>query len=271
MYVTHLQAPPIGGPSGTIFGTLYANTIMVPHLHIELRIDGVYVPPEFMCAGGGVGGGGAAVANGWVVRIPRSQLGSMVASTPSQYGGQTTCSWGSGLSFAFNANFYNPNTQEPEAPAGYNGSYTNNDPVTHPTAQFVTFTLDNSNNPEITTVSTGGGNWQQLTTALGNLSQYRLIVTGVSEDSFQPSVANSKVGRTVLGVDSGGNVYIGVFTQATVNEALNAVRAQGAGIQAFHLDGGVSSTICQDGAALFGNTRNVGNNIGTNAGDILEL
>ena len=55
IYVTHLQQLPTGGVSGTPFGTLYA--IGTPHLHIELRIDGEFVPPEFMCTGGSIVGG----------------------------------------------------------------------------------------------------------------------------------------------------------------------------------------------------------------------
>lgn len=54
MYVSHLQTVPVGGVSGEQISTLYP--LATPHLHIELRIDGEYVPPEFMCTGGGIGG-----------------------------------------------------------------------------------------------------------------------------------------------------------------------------------------------------------------------
>lgn len=49
VYVTHLQNSPVGGQSGDPFGALYP--LGTPHLHIELRIDGVFVPPDFMCLG----------------------------------------------------------------------------------------------------------------------------------------------------------------------------------------------------------------------------
>ena len=52
MYMTHLNDYPVGGRSGEITGTLYCS-IATPHVHVELKIDGEYVRPDFLCEGSG--------------------------------------------------------------------------------------------------------------------------------------------------------------------------------------------------------------------------
>lgn len=55
MNLIHLETNPRGGQSGSVTGVL--QNYRTPHVHVELRVDGEYVPPEFMCTGGDAGGG----------------------------------------------------------------------------------------------------------------------------------------------------------------------------------------------------------------------
>jgi hypothetical protein len=64
MRVIHLARRPTGGKSGDQLGQIYV-LIGTPHVHVELRVDGEWVPPEFMCTGdtaGGVPDGGTGPA-----------------------------------------------------------------------------------------------------------------------------------------------------------------------------------------------------------------
>lgn len=249
--------------SGTQVATL-TNMGDNTHLHIELAMDSTPIRPDFLCGGTTPG---SASARGWIVSVPASQLSNLMASTPSEYF-QQSCSWAGqkSLTYAINANLYEPGVA-PDGPAGYDDSFTNVHLTTrHDNVAFLTFVLDSANNPRII------GPYRKNTTPaeLSNLNQYKLAVTGVSEDSWSSSVASVRQPRTVLGLDSNNNVYLGVFQAATISEALATVRSNGAS-QAFTLDGGGSSTFCQGGQALFGGSRNVANSIGTFVGDIIIL
>ncbi len=48
IYMTHLNAVPAGGKSGRVTGTLYCS-VATPHVHLELRVNGKYVRPDFLC------------------------------------------------------------------------------------------------------------------------------------------------------------------------------------------------------------------------------
>lgn len=49
IYMTHLASPPVGGNSGAIAGLIGSFGHTTPHVHIELKINGAYVRPDFMC------------------------------------------------------------------------------------------------------------------------------------------------------------------------------------------------------------------------------
>jgi hypothetical protein len=100
MFLSHLSAPPKGGQSGDVTGTLRGGAEDgTPHVHVELSINGQYAQPELMCLGGNLnqstntGPGGSAnelceTNGGECLNTPNcSRLGRI--SVPGRCGAQT--------------------------------------------------------------------------------------------------------------------------------------------------------------------------------------
>lgn len=264
--VTIGQSYPSGTQVATLANLRSAGGGDISHLHIELSMDGVPIRPDFLCGGITPGQTGGVANEGWIITVPRSQASNIISSLPSEYY-QQSCSWAEtkSLSFAVNANFYNGNTGLPDGPAGYDNSFTHY-VVRHTNVDFMTFVIDDNNNPDII----GPYDANETPPELANLNQYRVVVTGVTEDSWKAANSAARVARTVIGLDTQDNIYFGIFTRASIPGALSALRNAGA-VRAFHLDGGASTTLCQNGNTLFGGSRNVGNSIGGFVGDIIEI
>jgi hypothetical protein len=260
--------------SGTPVATLANQPDNNTHLHIELNIEGVPQKPEFMC--GGAASPTGEVKSGWIARVLRRDIQTLVASSPEEYR-QQTCNWAQtkSLKFAVNANFFSTSTGAfyglPEGPAGYGTLTTYDNPSQYQTSHFYTFGISRSNTAYIEEHIPSPG-----LHVTPNMANSILAVSGVGSDSFSGALQYASA-RTVIGLTNNAAYFMvikSVFPSTAISliQSEVATRWPGEGpMQAFLLDGGGSTTFCQDGSALFGGSRVVGNSIGGNAATIVTF
>jgi len=272
LYLLHINQPTVTNgqtmASGQQIGTLF--NYQYRHLHIELNIDGESQQPDFLCGGGYIPG---FEGDGWYIEVPLSQATDWLASTPGEYG-RSVCSFSEShnLSWAVNANFFGT-PLEPDGPSGYGGEYTNIYP-SHDQSTFYMFVVRNNGSAEIL----GAFDYhERFNTYCGgdcpppptDLSDFRLVITGVAHTSYSASQINRVTGRTVIGIGN-GNLYVVTLVAATPAQGRAVMESLGA-IQSFQLDGGSSTSLCSNGESIFRGTNIVANSFGGRFGRINVL